>query len=501
MVTIPGYQVSEELYNGSRTLVYRGYRETDSLKVVIKLLKNPYPSFSEFVQFCNQYTITRNLNSPLIIQTYSLEPYQNGYALVMEDFGGISLKEWVTGESLRDITEFLQIAIALCNTLDILYRDRIIHKDIKPANILINPETKEVKLIDFSIASLLPRETQTIINPNVLEGTLAYISPEQTGRMNRGIDYRTDFYSLGVTFYELLTGELPFQSNDAMELVHCHIAKLPPNMNKPDPHQAPSSYQREGWGEVDLTIPEVLCDIVMKLMAKNAESRYQSALGIKFDLENCLTQLQETGEIKSFPLAQRDVCDRFIIPDKLYGRETEVSTLLQAFERVSLGATEMMLVAGFSGIGKTAVINEVHKPIVRQRGYFIKGKFDQFQRNIPFSAFVQAFRDLMGQLLTESDAQIQRWRNQILDAVGENGQVIIEVIPELERIIGQQLPAIELSGTAAQNRFNLLFQKFTQVFPSTEHPLVMFLDDLQWADSASLKLMQLLMTDIGHLFF
>ncbi|WP_375491911.1 AAA family ATPase [uncultured Nostoc sp.] len=483
LVSIPGYGISEELYNGSRTLVYRGYRETDSLPVVIKLLKNPYPSFGELLQFRNQYTIAKNLNSPLIIQTYSLEPYQNGYALVMEDFGGISLKNYFTSNQGRYITsceEFLRIAIALCNTLDVLYRERIIHKDIKPANILINPESKQVKLIDFSIASLLPRETQTLINPNILEGTLAYISPEQTGRMNRGIDYRTDFYSLGVTFYELLTGVLPFKSNEPMELVHCHIAKQPPSVIRDE-------------------IPQVLSDIVMKLMAKNAEDRYQSALGLKFDLENCLHQLQQTGIINTFEIAQRDVCDRFIIPDKLYGRATEVSALLQAFERVSLGATEMMLVAGFSGIGKTVVVNEVHKPIVRQRGYFIKGKYDQFGRNIPFSAFVQAFRDLMGQLLSESDAQIQQWRNQILSAVGENGQVIIEVIPELEKIIGGQTPAIELSGTAAQNRFNLLFQKFTQVFTSAEHPLVMFLDDLQWADSASLKLIQLLMADTKHL--
>ncbi|MHC5598309.1 MAG: ATP-binding protein, partial [Nostoc sp.] len=483
LVSIPGYRIYDLLYNGSRTLVYRGYGEIDSLPVVIKLLKNPYPSFSELLSFRNQYTIAKNLNSPLIIQTYSLEPYQNGYALVMEDFGGISLKDYFTSEQRQYIAsgeEFLRIAIALCNTLDVLYRDRIIHKDIKPANILINPETKQVKLIDFSIASLLPRETQTLINPNVLEGTLAYISPEQTGRMNRGIDYRTDFYSLGVTFYELLTGELPFQSNDPMELVHSHIAKQPPSVIRDE-------------------IPQVISDIVMKLMAKNAEDRYQSALGLKFDLENCLHQLQASGRIEAFEIASRDVCDRFIIPDKLYGRETEVSTLLQAFERVSLSATEMMLVAGFSGIGKTAVVNEVHKPIVRQRGYFIKGKYDQFQRNIPFSAFVQAFRDLMGQLLTESDAQIEQWKNQILEAVGENGQVIIEVIPELSKIIGEQPPAIELSGTSAQNRFNLLFQKFTQVFTSAEHPLVMFLDDLQWADSASLKLMQLLMADTKHL--
>ncbi|WP_414515009.1 AAA family ATPase [Nostoc sp. PCC 9305] len=487
LVNIPRYKVSEELYNGSRTIVYRGYRETDSLPVVIKLLKNPHPSFSELLSFRNQYTIAKNLNSPLIVQTYSLEPYHNAYALVMEDFGGISLKNYFTSvetQYISSLKEFLEIAIALCNTLDVLYRERIIHKDIKPSNILINPETKQIKLIDFSIASLLPRETQTLINPNGLEGTLAYISPEQTGRMNRGIDYRSDFYSLGVTFYELLAGKLPFESKDPMELVHCHIAKNPPNLSEIKGRK----------------IPQVLCDIVMKLMAKNAESRYQSALGLKLDLEKCLYQLQVSGEIQSFEIAQRDVCDRFIIPDKLYGRETEAETLLQAFERVSLGATEMMLVAGFSGIGKTAVVNEVHKPIVRQRGYFIKGKYDQFQRNIPFSAFVQSFRDLMGQLLTESDVQLEQWKNQILETVGENGQVIIEVIPELEKIIGEQPPAVELSGTAAQNRFNLLFQKFTQVFTSAEHPLVMFLDDLQWADSASLKLMQLLMADTGHLF-
>ncbi len=482
-VSISGYRISEQLYDGSRTVVYRGYRETDSIPVVIKLLKNPYPSFTELLQFRNQYTIAKNLNLSGIIQTYSLEPYQNGYALVMEDFGGISLKEWTRGK-LPTLIEFLQIAIALCNILDILIRHRVIHKDIKPANILINPETGEVKLIDFSIASLLPRETQTLMSPNVLEGTLGYLSPEQTGRMNRGIDYRTDFYSLGVTFYELLTGQLPFQSNDSMELVHCHIVKQPPKVHSLNP-----------------AIGSILSDIVSKLMAKNAEDRYQSALGLKHDLETCLAQLQQTGKIESFPLRQRDVCDRFIIPEKLYGRENEVQTLLKAFDRVTKNQTELMLVAGFSGIGKTAIVNEVHKPIVEERGYFIKGKFDQFNRNIPLSAFVQAFRDLMEQLLSESDSELLTWQNQILAALGDNGQVIIEVIPELAQIIGQQPLALELSGTAAQNRFNLLFQKFIQVFTTKEHPLVIFLDDLQWADSASLKLMQLLMSEseVGHL--
>ncbi|MDJ0555494.1 MAG: AAA family ATPase [Microcoleaceae cyanobacterium MO_207.B10] len=484
-IHIPDYHIIETIYSGSRTIVYQATRIDDKLPVIIKLLKNPYPTFNELVQFRNQYTIARNLNSPLIIQTYSLDPYKNSYILVMEDFGGISLKEWEGRVKIPSIEDFLQIAIALCNALEILYQERIIHKDIKPSNILINPETKQVKLIDFSIASLLPRETQEIQNPNVLEGTLGYISPEQTGRMNRGIDYRSDFYSLGVTFYELLSGELPFKSEDGMELVHCHLAKAAPLLHK-----------------IHSEIPSVLSNIVNKLMAKNAESRYQSALGLKLDLEYCLTQLQQTGEIKEFEIAQRDVSDRFLIPEKLYGREQEVQTLLEAFDKVANGASELMLVTGFSGIGKTAVVNEVHKPIVQRRGYFIKGKFDQFNRNIPFSALVQAFRSLIGQLLTEFDTELANWKSKILETVGESGQVLIEVIPELEQIIGEQPPVPELSGNAAQNRFNLLFQKFIAIFSTPDHPLVMFLDDLQWADSASLNLMQLLMSEsnISYLF-
>ncbi|MEG3970046.1 AAA family ATPase, partial [Microcoleus sp. T2B6] len=286
----------------------------------------------------------------------------------------------------------------------------------------------------------------------------------------------------GVTFYELLTGKLPFETKDALEIVHCHIARQPVA-----PH------------EIKPEIPLIVSQIVSKLMAKNAENRYQTALGIKQDLEMCLVQLQETDSIEEFDLGTLDITDHFLITEKLYGRESEVDHLLAAFERVSIGSAEMMLVAGFSGIGKTAVVNEVHKPIARQGGYFIKGKYDQFQRNIPFSAFVQAFRELMGQLLSETDAQLHRWKTLILTAVGESGQVLIDVIPELEHIIGPQSPALELSGSAAQNRFNLLMQKFVQVFTTAEHPLVIFLDDLQWADSASLKLLQLLMEDRGHL--
>ena len=484
-----GYHINEQIYAGTRTLVYRGLRCSNGQPVAIKLLRNDFPCFNELVHFRNQYVIAKNLEIPGSVKAYSLETYQNHYALVMEDFGGISLSSYLahlaseSQEPLEGlpVSEFLPMAIQIANSLDGLYRHRVIHKDLKPANILINPSSKQVKLIDFSIASLLPRETQEIQNPNVLEGTLPYISPEQTGRMNRGIDYRTDFYSLGVTFYELLTGKLPFQTDDPMDLVHCHLAKQP----------IPAS-------TVNQSVPLVLSEIVSKLMAKNAEARYQSALGLKYDLETCLCQWQETGTLTNFDLGQRDLCDRFIIPEKLYGRESEVFSLLAAFDRVSAGSTEIMLVSGFSGIGKTAVVNEVQKPIVRQRGYFIKGKFDQFQRNLPFSAFVQAFRDLMGQLLSETDAKVEQCKLEILAALGDSAQVIVEVIPELERIIGPQPPVPELSGSAGQNRFNLLLEKFIKVFTTKEHPLVIFLDDLQWADSASLKLMQLLMSDIDN---
>ncbi len=474
-MNLPGYRFGENLYQGTRTLVYRGTRISDHRSVIIKVLRNPHPNFNELVQLRNQYAIASHLEHPAIVRPLALERYGNGYALVMLDGGELALKDyWQQLEG--NLPEFLAIAIQLSEALHYLIQQRIVHKDIKPSNILIQPETRLVKLIDFSISSLLPKEQQQLTNPNLLEGTLAYISPEQTGRMNRGIDYRTDFYSLGATFFELLTGQLPFSTRDPMELVHCHIARA---VEFP----------------VKSEVPVVLQAIVKKLMAKNAEDRYQSALGLKYDLERCLEQLEATGEIASFEIGKRDRSDRFIIPEKLYGRETQVQTLLDAFDRVALGNTEMMLVAGFSGVGKTAVINEVHKPIVKQRGYFIKGKFDQLNRNIPFSAFVQAILDLMGQLLGSSDGELQEWKASILEAVGENGQVLSDAIPGLERIIGKQPPVPELSGSAAQNRFNLLFGKFIRVFTTIEHPLVIFLDDLQWADLASLNLLKLLMEE------
>lgn len=480
---ILGYTIVEQLYLGSRTAVYRATQDALQRSVVVKVMRREYPSMTDLMQFRNQYAIAKKLTIPGIVQPICLESLGSGYALVLEDCGGVSLRKYAQQRALS-VEDVLAIAVQLADILYGLYQHRVVHKDLKPANILIHPESKQIHLIDFSIASLLPKETQEFQSVNGLEGTLAYLAPEQTGRMNRGVDYRTDFYALGVTLYELLSGTLPFEAEEPLELMHCHMAKSPVPVDQVNP-----------------SVPGMVAEIVARLMAKNAEDRYQSALGLKHDLMCCLQDWQSTGTVAEFVLGQQDVSDRFLIPDKLYGRDEEVQVLLDAFERVTQGHAELVLVAGYSGIGKTTVVNEVHKPIVRQRGYFIKGKFDQFNRNIPFSAFVQALRDLMEQLLTESDAQLTIWKTQILTALGDQAQVIVDVIPELEKIIGAQSAAPELSGTAAQKRFNTVFQKFIQVFTRREHPLVIFLDDLQWADSSSLKLIELLVgqSSMGHL--
>ncbi|MEG4405323.1 AAA family ATPase [Microcoleus sp. MON2_D5] len=475
-ITILGYNLSAAIYESVNTIIYRGIKESDRTSAIIKTFKAEHPTIEEISRLRHEHKILRHLDSQGIVKPIALENYHNGLALILENFSGQSLKDFLNNQPLA-INAFLKIGIQLAKTLGEIHHSNVIHKDIKPSNILINSETKEVKIIDFSIASLLERENQTVTNPNLLEGTLAYISPEQTGRMNRSVDYRTDFYSLGITFYEMLTGKLPFSAKDPLELVHCHIAKAPIPPKKLNPE-----------------IPDAVSEIVMKLLSKTAEDRYQSAFGIKIDLETC-QQMLSAGEIFPFMIGQLDSYSQFMIPQKLYGREREVASLLEAFARVSGGTTEMMLVSGYSGIGKSSLVNEVDKPIVGARGYFISGKFDQFKRNIPYAALIQAFQGLMRQLLTENSAQIAIWKAKILEALGANGSIIIEVIPEVEKIIDPQPAVPTLGHTESQNRFNRVFQKFIQVFSKPEHPLVIFLDDLQWADSASLKLIQLIMTD------
>lgn len=493
MFALPNYEINHKIHEGVKSVVYRGKSCQKEQPVIIKVLKAEYPSIEEIVCWRQEHEIIQNLNYDGVVKSYGLVNYRHVFALILEDFGGQSLAEFLTTQHLS-ISQFLTIAISLADILIKIHQVPIIHKDIKPSNILINQETKQVKLTDFSIASNLTFERQTITNPRFLQGTLAYMSPEQTGRMNRRIDYRSDFYSLGVTFYEMLTGMLPFRYQDLMELVHCHIAKQPPPLEQ-------------------FSVPPMISNIVRKLMAKNAEERYQSAAGLKFDLETCLCQLEKQSRLKIFALGERDYPNQLLIPQKLYGRSQEIVRLLEAFKRVAhpkvVGvekvefAIEIMLVSGYSGIGKTSIVNEVQKAIVEARGYFIRGKFEQLKRNIPYLALIQAFQELIRQLLTENQREIEGWKDHIIRAITPNAQIIIDVIPEVELIIGKQPEVPQLNSLEAENRFNQVFKEFIKVFCTPNHPLVIFLDDLQWIDSASLKLLQLIVTDKRgkYLFF
>lgn len=489
MLELMGYTVTEKIYEGPNTSVYRGYRNDDNQAVIIKALVQ-YPKPIQVAKFHHEYEITKDLNLSGIVKPYLLKKHINSWILILEDNQGDSLQNLITVYQKIDLGTFFPIAIQLAESLSHLHAHHIIHKDIKPANIIVNLQTGQVKITDFSISSRLSSEKQTLANPHLLEGTLTYMSPEQTGRMNRNLDYRTDFYSLGMVFYEMLVGHPPFQSTDAMELVHSHLAKQPIS-----PHQ------------IQPNIPLVIANIIMKLMEKIPEARYQSALGLKADLTTSFQQWNVGKTIEDFVIGQQDIFNRFQIPQKLYGREPEIKTLIGAFERLGCTSSEktsleIMLVSGYSGIGKTALVREIYKPMTGKRGYFIAGKFDQFQRNIPYSALVSAFSDLVRQLLTESEKQLAQWREQLLAALGNNGQIIIDVIPEMELIIGKQPPIQILKSTEAQNRFNLVFQNFIKVFAQSSHPLILFLDDLQWTDLASLKLIELLTMDpdIQYLF-
>ncbi|MFB2894787.1 AAA family ATPase [Aerosakkonemataceae cyanobacterium BLCC-F50] len=492
MISLADISVKEKIYESSNSLIYRGIKNQNNLPVILKVLKQDYPTAIELTRYKQEYEITRSLNITGVIQAYSLLNHQRTLAIILEDFGGESLEHWIKElpekYSPMTLREFLHLAIQITEIIGKIHAANVVHKDINPSNIVMNIETGVIKIIDFGISTRFSYTSPAFQNPNILEGTLAYLSPEQTGRMNRFLDYRTDFYSLGVTFYTLLTGKLPFTTKDVLELVHCHIAKQPVS-----PHL------------INSRIPPVVANIVMKLIAKSAEDRYQSAWGIKADLETCFYELEKLGEIPEFQLGTHDISDKFQIPQKLYGRETEVVALIAAFEEINdrleinrrdnRNQSKLMLIRGYSGIGKSALAQEIYKPITQKKGYYISGKFEQFQRNIPYSALVHAFQSFVRQLLTETEEQLQQWKDNLLTTLGVNGQLVIDVIPEIELIIGKQLPVVEVGLTESQNRFNLVWQNFIRVICSSDRPLVIFLDDLQWVDSASLKLIELIITD------
>jgi PAS domain S-box-containing protein len=425
----------------------------------------------------HEYALKAELDPDWAARPVALTHHNGRMTLVLEDPGGAPLDRLLVRP--LDIPDFLRIAIPLAGVLRKVHERGLIHKDIKPANIMVDAASGGVWLTGFGVASRLPREHQAPTPPEVIAGTLAYMAPEQTGRMNRSVDSRSDLYALGVTLYGMLTGLLPFTAADPMEWVHCHIARqpVPPNEQIAD-------------------VPGPLSAIVMKLLAKTAEERYQTASGLEADLRRCLGNWETHGRIDPFPLGTHDPSDRLLIPEKLYGREREIDTLLAAFDRVvARGTPELVLVSGYSGVGKSSVVNELHKALVPSRGLFASGKFDQYKRDIPYATLAQAFQTLVRQILAKSEAEVGQWRGALEDAVGPNGQLIVNLIPEVEFVIGKQPPVPDLPPQDAQSRFQMVFRRFLGVFARPEHPLALFLDDLQWLDAATLELLEQLITD------
>ncbi|GAK61301.1 ATP-binding region ATPase domain protein [Candidatus Vecturithrix granuli] len=483
MITeIAGYSIVQHVYESARTLIYRARRESDDCPVILKVLKIDYPTPAELARYRQEYELTRRLKTPGVIRPYGLEPYKHGLMIVFEDIGGESLKTFLPSNDFT-LPEIVVLMVKIVEAVKQIHTARILHKDLNPSNMIYHPATGRLQVIDFGFASIFAHAASAAKHPNVFEGTLAYMSPEQTGRMNRPVDYRTDFYALGVTFYELLTGRLPFAGRDALEFVHAHLAQqpTPPHELRPD-------------------IPPFLSAVILKLLAKDADHRYQSAIGLIYDLEQCLeltnSQVVDKNlDAADFEIGQHDVSGVFQLPQKLYGRDQEREQLLAVYRRVCTGEKALLLVTGAAGTGKTVLVHELQQPLMIDRGMFIAGKFDQYQRNIPYSALSQAFETFMQFLLTHPESVLAAWREQIQMAVGTVGKVLIDVIPKLELIIGIQPEVPELGGIEAQNRFNYVFQRFMETIARPEHPFVLFLDDLQWIDSASLNALRVIMTD------
>jgi predicted ATPase/signal transduction histidine kinase len=486
MTERPGYVLESCLREGGEFTVHRGRRHADSCAVLVVAAAADQPSPQSLRRLEHEFSLEADLDPAWAARPLALTHHEGRTMLILEDPGGVPLDrilEHGHGQPI-ELTRFLRIAIGLATALGEVHRHGLIHKDLHPANILVD-DTDNVRLTGFGIASRLPREHQAPLTPEVIAGTLPYMAPEQTGRMNRSIDSRSDLYTLGVTFYEMLTGTLPFQATDPMGWVHCHIARqpLPPS-------------------ERLMAIPDALSAIVMKLLSKTAEDRYQTASGLEADLQRCLAEWQAHRCIADFPLGTHDLSDRLVIPERLYGREREIHTLLAAFECVvAYGTTELVLVSGYSGIGKSSVVNELHKVLVPPRGLFASGKFDQYKRHIPYATLGQAFQSLVRQILGQSEAELGRWRGALNEALGANGQLIVNLVPELEFVIGKQPPVPDLPPQDAQNRFQMVFRHFLGVFARKEHPLALFLDDLQWLDTATIDLIEHLVThsEVRHL--
>lgn len=466
-----GYILREALPSSGSASTWRGTRRSDGRAVILKILPADHrPQDAERLK--REYAIGKRIELDSVVKTLGLDRVEGAPALVTEDFGAISLRQHLAGNP-QGPEAFLKVALPITAALADLHRCRVVHRDLKPENILMNPVSGEMKLCDLGLASPLPCPRPTGRSAWIIEGSLPYMSPEQTGRMNRDVDPRSDLYSLGIVFFEMLAGRLPFQAADPLEWMHCHLAKSPPSPLEAAPF-----------------LPPQLSAIVLKLLEKDPADRYQTAQGLVHDLGTCLDQWATAGRIESFILGGRDVPDRLQWPQRLFGRERDLAALVAAFDRVAdSGAPELVLVRGFSGIGKSSLVRELQRHIAQRQGFFAEGKFDQYRRDIPYATLAQAFSGLMSGILAESEDRITAWKGKLRAALGSHGRLLTELIPAVESLIGPQEPVPALAPAEARNRFKLAFRNFIGVFAQTEHPFTLFLDDLQWADTASLELL------------
>src|ERR1700730_15091382 len=483
---VGGYSGLRVVWEDGDRVFCRGWRDgadDDRNTVLVVLPAAEHPTSDSLNRLTHEYGLKDDLDDAWAARPVALTHDNDRMTLVLKDPGGVPVDR-LLGEPL-EVSHFLRIAIPLAGALRQVHERGLIHKDIKPANILVDAASGGVWLTGFGIASRLPRERQSPAPPESIAGTLAYMAPEQTGRMNRSIDARSDLYALGVTLYQMLTGSLPFTAADPMEWVHCHIARKP----------VPPS-------ERLATVPVAVSNLVLKLLAKTAEERYQTAAGLARDLRRCLAAWEAQHRIDVFPLGQKDTPDRLLIAEQLYGRARELDALLAAFGRVaSSGAPELVLLSGYPGSGKSAVAHELHKALVPLGGLFVSGKFDQYKRDIPYSTLVQAFRSLVRPLLGKSEDELARWREALLEALGPNARLMGDLVPALDFVIGNPPSVPEPPPQDAQRRFQLVVRRFIGVFARLDHPLTLFLDDLQWLDAATLNLLDDLLTqaDVRHL--